>query len=361
MREKPAKEHIEELMLHCSESLFTKIMYKHRSHYTPGEEKPELSAGCPQIRVDLAELLLSMDLKTIAFIDEANMRSEYGKIHVWHTPEERFHPDVKQSTTKQDYSKGEFMGALKWGEPPGPYRLFSTETLEEKKEAEILLKKYQSEQEPQLRAEFDAREAEKDVCNYPPVIPFLPLQSRANQAHSQRLRGNRSRRGAKASFEVYKKKHRITRGDRAKGGIDWFRFTDKYVQPLLKPWIEELQAKEDQRRGTRTYKGVIWLAADNAGAHKSKYTASVLRLLNITRLIWPLQSPDLNPIEHAWDYIRQQIRKREHRPITEEEIFKAWEEEWLAIPQERINFWVENLEDMLRKVVANRGDNCFYG
>jgi len=143
-------------MLHYSESLFTKIIYKHRVYYTLNKEKPELSTGCPQMRVDLAELLLSIDLKTIAFIDEANIRSEYKKINVWHTSEERYHLDIIQRTIKQDYSKSEFIKAIKYGEPLGPYRLFSAETLEEKKEAEILLKKYQLEQEPQLRRKFDA-------------------------------------------------------------------------------------------------------------------------------------------------------------------------------------------------------------
>ena len=139
-----------------------------------------------------------------------------------------------------------------------------------------------------MRLDFEAQEAAKDICDTPPVISLLLLQTFINQRYLQRNRGKRARRGRKASFEVYKKKNGITRGDRGKGGIDWFRFTDKYVQPLLKPWIDELQAEEDQRRGTRMHNSTILLAADNAGAHKSKYTSSVLQLLNITRFIWPL-------------------------------------------------------------------------
>jgi hypothetical protein len=38
-----------------------------------------------------------------------------------------------------------------------------TETLAEKKEAEVLINRLREEEMPRLRAEFNAREAEKDV------------------------------------------------------------------------------------------------------------------------------------------------------------------------------------------------------
>jgi len=107
--------------------------------------------------------LLAHDCKTIVFIDEANIRSDYGAIPRWHSPEERYHPDVKQTTTKQAYSKGEFLGAIKYGESAGPSRIFLAETAEEKKEAEELLEVLRKEEEPHLRTEFNAQEAEKDI------------------------------------------------------------------------------------------------------------------------------------------------------------------------------------------------------
>jgi hypothetical protein len=138
-------------------------MYEKRLHYLPGGEKPDLNENCMCKRNQLAKELLAMDLKQCVFIDEANERSEYGVVSCWHNPEEYLHKDVKQKTKKQDYSKAEFIGAIKWGEPPGPYRVMKTETLAEKKEAEVLINKLREEEMPRLRAEFDAQEAEKDV------------------------------------------------------------------------------------------------------------------------------------------------------------------------------------------------------
>ena len=88
------------MKLKCKESTFEKLMYKFRSYYLPGAEKPELNEGYMKMRRELATLLLGMDLKNVVFIDEANARSEYGKEHLWHTLEEYYYLDVKGGTTK---------------------------------------------------------------------------------------------------------------------------------------------------------------------------------------------------------------------------------------------------------------------
>jgi hypothetical protein len=163
-RVKTAEQWVKDLDLPCLDTTFTRIIYEYRLHYFPGGENPELNPECMYKRNQLAEELLSMDFRQCVFIDKANERSEYSKESCWHSPEEYLHPDMKQKTQKQDYSKAEFISAIKWGEPPGPHRVFKTETLEEKKEAEVLINKMRKEQLPRLRAEFDAQEAEKDIC-----------------------------------------------------------------------------------------------------------------------------------------------------------------------------------------------------
>lgn len=171
-----------------------------------------------------------------------------------------------------------------------------------------------------------------------------------------------NRKGRPATFEAFIKKRTIKRGKRDAGGIDWWRVSDKYFIPLLDPWVKELQAKEDLIAQTRASgERKIRIALDNAPAHKSKETGRVLTLLEIARVIWPAQSPDLNAIEHAWDYIRAQIRKRKHRPRTDAEVIAAWEEEWLKIPVETINKWVLSIEDALKKCIASGGDNSYHG
>ncbi|GFV23490.1 transposable element Tcb2 transposase [Trichonephila clavipes] len=66
-----------------------------------------------------------------------------------------------------------------------------------------------------------------------------------------------------------------------------------------------------------------------------KHTARVVRewlLYNVRKQIKKptTQSPDLNPIEHLWDYLDRQIRKQEIK--TKNDLKKAFLEEWQKIP-----------------------------
>ena len=55
----------------------------------------------------------------------------------------------------------------------------------------------------------------------------------------------------------------------------------------------------------RPYAGVVGenfiLMDDNARAHRARITDQYLEQATIVRMEWPARSPDLNPIEHAWD------------------------------------------------------------
>ena len=74
------------------------------------------------------------------------------------------------------------------------------------------------------------------------------------------------------------------------------------------------------------------LAIDNAALHSSKHMKYILNLHSVVRQLWPMQSLDINLIEQIWKYIQNKIRHCEVYPQNKEEMFKAWEEEWLAIP-----------------------------
>jgi len=49
---------------------------------------------------------------------------------------------------------------------------------------------------------------------------------------------------------------------------------------------------------------------DGAPAHKSKIVTKFLNDNNINVLKWPGNSPDLNPIENAWNYLKNKVQER---------------------------------------------------
>jgi Transposase and inactivated derivatives len=49
------------------------------------------------------------------------------------------------------------------------------------------------------------------------------------------------------------------------------------------------------------------LMHDNARAYVARITRAVLRELDIQGMEWPTVSPDLNPIEYAWDRLVRSV------------------------------------------------------
>ncbi len=71
---------------------------------------------------------------------------------------------------------------------------------------------------------------------------------------------------------------------------------------------------------------------DNDPKHTSKLTRSYFSDNNIELLPWPAQSPDLNPIETLWAYLKQKMA--EFSPKNISELKARILEEWNSIPVE---------------------------
>ncbi|MGH0139286.1 UNVERIFIED_CONTAM: hypothetical protein FKN15_037076 [Acipenser sinensis] len=68
---------------------------------------------------------------------------------------------------------------------------------------------------------------------------------------------------------------------------------------------------------------------DNDPKHKAKATLEWLKNKKVNVLQWPSQSPDLNPIENLWHYLKIAVHKC--RPTNLNNLEQICQEEWAKI------------------------------
>lgn len=92
---------------------------------------------------------------------------------------------------------------------------------------------------------------------------------------------------------------------------------------------------------------------DNDPKHKSKVVAAWFKEHKIEVMVWPAQSPDLNPIENLWQIVDNKIRKRRFTNLAQ--MFEIIEEEWDRIPRETLTKLVQSMPRRCEEVIKQKG------
>ncbi|GFX13226.1 transposable element Tc3 transposase [Trichonephila clavipes] len=96
---------------------------------------------------------------------------------------------------------------------------------------------------------------------------------------------------------------------------------------------------------------------DNAPCHRTVAAEQLLESEDIERMDWPARSPDLNPIEHVWDFLGRRLAARTLTPVTIRELRLALQDEWAAMPQQLIDTLILSMGRRCETCLAVRGDH----
>ncbi|GFW15350.1 transposable element Tc3 transposase [Trichonephila clavipes] len=125
----------------------------------------------------------------------------------------------------------------------------------------------------------------------------------------------------------------------------------RYCNEILLPYV----------RLFRGAKGLQFLFMDdNAPCHRTVAAEQLLESEDIERMNWPARSPDLNSIEHVWDFLGRRLAARTLPPITIRELRLALQEEWAAMPQQLIDTLILSMGRLCETCLAVRGDHIPY-
>ena len=94
---------------------------------------------------------------------------------------------------------------------------------------------------------------------------------------------------------------------------------------------------------------------DNDAKHKARSVQEWLNQQPFEVLEWPPQSPDLNPIEHLWAWLKRRLNQYERPPSGMIELWERVQAEWDKIDTEVCLKLVESVPNRVNAVLKAKG------
>ena len=117
------------------------------------------------------------------------------------------------------------------------------------------------------------------------------------------------------------------------------------MKTKLKPSLEKINKNISKLR----------FQQDNNPKHTCNKAKNKFKQLKIAILDWPAQSPDLNPIENVWHWIKDRLKEYREPPAGQEELWDRIELLWRQVPVELCKNVIYSMPNRLEQVLKRKG------
>ena len=134
------------------------------------------------------------------------------------------------------------------------------------------------------------------------------------------------------------------------GNLTGLKYRDNVLAPRVVPYFDN-HALADRSM----------FMDDNARPHRARIVQPFcLQQEAVQTIPWPAMSPDMNPIEHVWDFIGRKINQHNPKYQNIDELRTAILQEWQQFPQEWLRRLVRSMTRRVTELHNKRGGHTRY-
>ena len=119
---------------------------------------------------------------------------------------------------------------------------------------------------------------------------------------------------------------------------------------ILWPWTTEVYGSMQN----------FILQEDNCGPHRAIAIRHYMEERGVTRMKWPAQSPDLNPIENVRGHMKTYFRKQPRHHINKEDCWNNVVKLWNDLPMSYFHNLIGSMASRIQEVLEKNGGSTKY-
>ncbi|GFU85363.1 transposable element Tcb2 transposase [Trichonephila clavipes] len=131
------------------------------------------------------------------------------------------------------------------------------------------------------------------------------------------------------------------------GTVTGLRYRDEILDPYVHPYAAAIGND-------------FILMDDNARPHRARIVEEYLEDHGLERMAWPARSPDLNPIEHLWDYLGREFAALNPPPRSLHELKQGLLCVWSSLPIPVSDNLINSMENRCPQCIQVRGGHIPY-